>query len=198
MEGELYKKVYRIVIETASNKTIKRATFTNAQIVLTYFWAVIHDRPVCWACRKKNWPIYYRRQALPTPSTMTRRLRRSDIQQLLKDLEQKLLNNFTRSTCRWVDGKPLVVGGASKDGESRFGFGASCICRGYKLHAVADQKQGFVQWKITPMNRGESKVAEELIPELDTGGYLVGDTAYDSNKLYEIAAQQNIQMVACR
>lgn len=198
MEGQLYKKVYGLVMETAKNKTIKRATFTNAQIVLTYFWAVIHDRPIYWACKKKNWPIYYRRLVLPTPSTMTRRLRRDDIQRLLKEIESKLVNTFERSTCRWVDGKPLAIGGASKDSEARFGFGASCICKGYKLHAVSDLNQGFVQWKITPMNRGESKVAAELVLDLDSGGYLVGDTAYDSNKLYDAASSRGIQLIACR
>ena len=90
MERELWKKVYRLVMETAKDKTIKRATFTNAQIILTYLWAVIHDRPVYWACKEKNWPICYRRRPLPTPSTMTRRLRRCDIQQLLKDIETSL------------------------------------------------------------------------------------------------------------
>ena len=196
MERELWKKVYRLVMETAKNKTIKRATFTNAQIILTYLWAVIHDRPVYWACDKKNWPIYYRRRALPTPSTMTRRLRRCDIQQILKDIELKLVNKFPRSTCRWVDGKPLAIGGASKDRQSKFGFGASCVCRGYKLHAIADQNQGFVRWTITPMNESESHVASKLVGEIEEEGYLIGDGNYDKTHLYNKAAERNIQLVA--
>lgn len=198
MEGELWKKVYKIVMEMAKNKTIKRATFSNAQIVLTYFWAVIHDRPVYWACKKKNWPIYYRRNSLPTPSTMTRRLRRDEIQQLLKNVEQRLVGMFERSICRYVDGKPLAIGGASKDKEAKFGHGASCICKGYKLHAVSDLNQGFVQWAIRPMNEGEPVVARELVHHLDGNGYLVADTAYDSNKLYDAAAERDIQLVAAR
>jgi hypothetical protein len=65
MESELYRKVYQLVIEIANGRTIKKATFFDADIVLTYLWAVLHDRSIYWACNKKNWPIYYRRKPLP-------------------------------------------------------------------------------------------------------------------------------------
>jgi hypothetical protein len=198
MEAELWKQVYKLVTKMAKGKTIKRATYTDGDIILTYMWAVIHDRPVYWACKKKNWPIYYRRRSLPNPSTMTRRLRRDELQKLLVELERSLVNKFPRSTCRWIDGKPLPIGGCSKDKESAFGFGASCICKGYKLYAIADENQGFVQWKVLAMNHNEAKIAPDLIKELDEGGYLVGDTAYDNNKLYDLASKKSIQLVAPR
>lgn len=198
MENELWKKVYQIVTEVAKNKTLKRATYTNADIVLTYLWAVLHDRPVSWACKKYNWPIYYRRKSLPNPSTMTRRLRNPATQKLLQNIEKILINKLPRSICRWIDGKPLPIGGASKDKESAFGFGASCIAKGYKLYAIGDLNQGFVHWTIRPMDQNESRVAADLIPHLDCGGYLVGDSAYDSNKLYEIASKRSVQLVASR
>jgi len=46
------------------------------------------------------------------------------------------------------------------------------------------------------MNHNEPKVAAELIPQIDHGGYLVGDTAYDSTKLYDLASIKSIQLVA--
>ncbi len=198
MENELWKKVYQLVTNVAKGKTLKRATYSHADIVLTYLWAVLHDRPIYWACKKSNWPIYYRRKPLPNPSTMTRRLRTRVIQTLLQEIEHVLVNMFPRSTCRWIDGKPLPIGGCSKDKQSAFGFGASCIAKGYKLYAVADKNQGFVCWMVRPMNQNEPKVAADLIPQLDRGGYLVGDTAYDSNNLYEIASKRSIQLVADR
>jgi len=197
MEAELWKQVYKLVTKIANGKTIKRATYTDSDIVLTYMWAVIHDRPIYWACKKRNWPIYYRRRPLPNPSTMTRRLRTPQIQKLLKKTEHHLVSLFPRSVCRWIDAKPLPIGGCSKDKQSAFGHGASCIARGYKFYAVGDLKQGFVQWIIRPMNQNEAKVAADLIPNLDYGGYLVGDSAYDSNKLYEIASKHSVQLVAC-
>lgn len=198
MEDELFKQVYHLIKQTAKNKTLKRATFSHAQILRTYFWAVIHDRPIYWACKKKNWPIYYRRHQLPTASTMSRRLRTETIQELLKQMEHSLIQRVPRSTCRWIDGKPLPIGGSSKDKQSAFGYGASSIAKGYKLYAVADKNQGFVCWTIRAMNNNEPKVAMELIPKLEGGGYLIGDNSYDSNKLYELASQQSIQLVAPR
>ena len=197
MEAELWKQVYKLVTKIAKGKTIKRAIYTDSDIVSTYMWAVINDRPVYWACKKSSWPIYYRRRTLPNPSTMTRRLRTLQIQRLLRKTEHHLVNLFPRSVCRWIDAKPLPIGGCSKDKQSRFGRGAACIARGYKLYAVSDLQQGFVQWTIRPMNQNEAKVAADLISNLDSGGYLVGDSAYDSNKLYDIASKRSVQLVAC-
>ena len=83
MENELLSKVYQMVQQLGNNKTLKRATYTDADIVVIYLWAVLHDRPIYWACKKSNWPIYYRRRNLPNPSTMTRRLRTEGVQQLM-------------------------------------------------------------------------------------------------------------------
>ena len=196
MEDELFKQVYCLIKQTAKNKTLKRANFSHAQILRTYFWAVLHDRPIYWACKKKNWPIYYRRCQLPTASTMSRRLRTKEIQKLLKQIEQSLINSVPRSTCRWIDAKPLPIGGNSKDKDSRFGFGASCIAKGYKLYAIADKNQGFVCWTIKSMNKGESKIAKELIRTLDNQGYLIGDGQYDKNRLYDMAGRKAIQLLA--
>ena len=79
MENELWTKLYQMVQQLGKNKRLKRATYTDAQIVLTYLWAVLHDRPIYWACKKSSWPIYDRRKKLPNPSTMTRRLRTAGV-----------------------------------------------------------------------------------------------------------------------
>jgi len=198
MENELWKKVYQHVNELTKNKTIKGATYSHADIILVYLWAVINDRPVYWACKKKSWPIYYRKRKLPNPSTMTRRMRTNEIQNLLKQIEKSLIKKSPRSICRWIDAKPLPIGGSSKDKNAKFGFGASSIAKGYKLFAIADLKQGFVNWVVRPMNCSESKVARELIVEIQKEGYLVGDGEYDKNHLYNLAGRSNIQLIAPR
>ena len=198
MEAELWKQIYKLVTKIANGKTTKGVIYTDTEIVSTYMWAVINDRPVYWACKKSSWPIYYRRRLLPNPSTMTRRLRTLQIQKLLSKTECHLVNLFPRSICRWIDGKPLPIGGCSKDKQSAFGHGAGCIAKGYKFHAIADKNQGFVHWTIRSMNHNEPKVAAELIPQIDYGGYLVGDTAYDSTKLYDLASIKSVQLVAAQ
>ena len=52
MESELYRKVYQIVMKIYSKTNLKRITFTDADIVLTYLWAVLHDRPTGLAVNK--------------------------------------------------------------------------------------------------------------------------------------------------
>lgn len=196
MESELYRKVYKVVMKIYSKTKLKRITFTDADIVLTYLWAVLHDRPTQWACHKKNWPIYYRRRRRPDPSTMCRRLRTEGVQALLKHVETALINKLPPMMCRWIDAKPLPIGGNSADPQSGYGRAAGGKARGYKLYAVAEAQRGFIAWKIAPMNYNEARVATALIDALDHAGYLIGDTAYDSSRLYDLAASKMIQLIA--
>ena len=195
MENELWRKVYPIVHRLGNNKRPKRAIYTNTDIILTYLWAVLHDRPTCWACRKRNWPVYYRRRHLPDPSTMCRRMRTKDIQKLLRDIEKKLIGQLPRNLCRWIDAKGLQISNSSTDKQAGYGYAGGGMGKGYKLYAVADSRQGFVHWTIRPMNHRESKVARYLIKELEPQGYLVGDGAYDVNRLYDLAASRSIKLV---
>jgi hypothetical protein len=196
MESELYRKVYQIVMKIYSKTNLKRIRFTDADIVLTYLWAVLHDRPTNWACCKQNWPVYYRRRCLPDPSTMYRRLRTDGVQSLLKQIEAGLRDQVSPQLCRWIDAKPLPISGNSTDAQCGYGRAVGGKAQGYKLYAVAEAKRGFVAWAIEPMQVNEARVATGLIELLDQPGYLVGDTAYDSNRLYELAAGKAIQLVA--
>lgn len=195
MESELYKKVYQLIIKIANGRTIKKATFFDADIVLTYLWAVLHDRPIYWACQKKNWPIYYRRKPLPTASTMTRRLRKQGVQNLLKEAEQVLIKRFPPSLCRWIDAKALPVSRISKDKQAGFGPACGAMAKGYKLYTIADSTQGFIKWTLRPMQHSEATVARDLIMDLKEYGYLIGDGAYDKNHLYELAGGKSIQLL---
>jgi len=48
------------------------------------------------------------------------------------------------------------------------------------------------------MNVNESKVAHELVNQLDQPGYLVGDNQFDSNSLYDLAGTRSIQLIVRR
>lgn len=198
MENELYKKVYHMVMKLYRKTNLKRIKFTDADIVLIYLWSVLHDRPTCWACNKKSWPIYYRRKQFPDPSTVCRRLRTEGVQALLKSVEKKLHTTTEPSICRWIDAKGLPINNCSTDKQAGYGYTGGGKGKGYKLYAIADLKQGFVNWKICPMQYRESRVAINLIEESIFQGYLVGDRAYDSNTLYELANTKSIKLIAPR
>jgi len=198
MEDELYKEVYQILRQTGNNKVPQRGTYTDEDVVLTYLWAVLHDRPTYWACKKSNWPIWYRRRPMPTASTMSRRLRTESVQRLMLQLEQQLQNRFSANLCRWIDAKPLPISPCSKDKQSGFGPAAGGMAKGYKLYTIADPMQGFVVWTIRPMNHPEWVVAHDLINKLNSEGYLVGDRAYDTNRLYDFASTKSVQLITPR
>ena len=196
MDGELWRELYHMVPRIAKGQTLKKATYGDADIVLTYLWSVLQHRPISWACQKKNWPLPYRRRPLPDNSTMSRRLRTEGVQRLLVKIEQWFIETQPARTCRWIDAKPLPIGRSSKDKQAGYGYANGALACGYKLHAVADASQGFVAWTIRPMQTSEMSAAEELIPRLHDTQYLVGDGSYDKNRLYDLAGQNDIQLIA--
>jgi hypothetical protein len=195
MEGQLWKQVYQIVMKIGNGRTIKRATFSDADIVQTYLWAVFNERPTKWACTKSHWPICYRRRRLPNPSTMCRRLQMPNVIQLLRDVETAITKSIPRSFIRWIDAKGLQVSNASGDKECGYGYAGGGMGKGYKLYAIADPRQGFINWMIAPMQHKESHAANRLIASTESEGYLVGDKAYDANHLHEAAAEKSIKLI---
>lgn len=198
MEDELWRELYRIVQRLAKGRRRQRCRYTAADVLLVYLFGVLRDRSTYWACQRRHWPIWLRRRALPSPATMSRRLSETDVQTLFLELEEAIRGQASPGLCRWIDGKPLPIGGASQDRDAGFGRAAGTMAKGYKLHAIAEESQGVIAWMVRPMNVNESKVAEELIPQLQGGDYLVGDNAFDNNKLYEAAAERAVQLIAPR
>lgn len=198
MDGELWKGLYRAVFEVGKQAHNYRVQYGHVWIVLVYLWAVLHDRPVSWACSDRNWPASQRHWPKPSPSTMSRRLRRPEVRAMLDDLLQRLNAQLGRSGLCWMDGKPLVIGGHSKDPDAGYGRAAGCKSKGYKLHAIWDASGALVTHQVHPINVSEQKVARSMIDQLEGGGYLVADAGYDSNPLYEHAGQRGYQMLAPR
>lgn len=198
MEGELWQKAYRLATEIGKGRGLVRGRYSNAVICAVYFWSVVNDRPVSWACDPRNWGRHQIRNHLPSASTMSRRMKSKDVIQLIEAIEKQLVNISHPSICRLIDAKPLPISGHSEDADARYGRAASGMARGYKFHGIFDFFQGFVAWCIRPMNANESPVAKTLIPQLNSQGYLVGDNAYDSNELYQLAGLKGVQLIAPR
>jgi transposase len=196
MERELYRQLYRIVYDLARGQRTKHVVFPDRLIVMTYFWAVLHDRPVVWACRQAHWPQHS--MALPSASTMSRRLRTAAVLELIRRVEQTLNARMPRGSVCFIDAKPLPIGTGSSDPDAQWGYAAGRICKGYKLHAILDEKGVVRDWEIDAMKPREAAVAPRLIERLEGTGTLVGDNAYDSNALYELAGRRQWQLFAPR
>jgi hypothetical protein len=98
-----------------------------------------------------------------------------------------------------IDGKPLVVGGCSKDRQAGYGRAAGTKAKGYKLHALVAGDGSLAAWRVAPMNKDERVMAQRLLKTVEIQGYVVADANYDSNNLHKICdARGNRQLLTPR
>jgi hypothetical protein len=201
MEHQLLKAIVAVLAELDKPRTAPDFDYTDEDIVRVYYWSVICDRPTSWACRKDNWPIHLRRQALPSQPTMSRRLRSPTVVALLDALERRVVAPKEPGLFWMIDGKPLVIGGCSKDRQAGYGRAAGGKAKGYKLHALTGCDGSVAEWRVAPMNKDERVMAERLLKAASPAvvGYVITDANYDSNKLHQIADERgDLQLVTPR
>lgn len=199
MERELWVRLYHLVMEVGTTLRLTDVTYQPHIIALVFLWAALHDRPVKWACNKTNWTTTSLRPAtIPSESTLSRRLRRVDTALFMRSLVLRVRQEADPRLIAVIDAKPLPIGGAGKDPEARCGRGAGMWARGYKLYTVWGSRPVPETYRVYPMNVSEDKVAEEIIPELTHGGYLLGDGEYDAKAVFEVAGAAGYQLLAPR
>lgn len=199
MEGQLWKAIVLILAQVDKGPLRSDVDFDDQMIVKVFYWSVIHDRPVSWALESRNWPLHLRRQQLPSNTTMSRRLRTPSVVALLDALEQHLTRPTPGCLYWMMDGKPLLIGGCSKDRQAGYGRAARSMAKGYKLHAVVASDGGLGGWRVAPMNKDERVMGERLLKSAPIQGYVVADTNYDSNPLHRVCdARGNRQLVTPR
>jgi len=203
MERRIWTALSSLI--TSIDRSFDNALYTHSvgRVVRMLMWSVLNDRPMHWACDRRNWAGVKPPAELLSQSRLSRRLRFPDTQQFLQQLfdhlrDDERLNDAAAALAKYIDGKPLVVARHTRDKDAKFGRGAGGKDRGYKLHAIYSENDSPVAFKVTPLNENEAKVACELVGQLDDEGYLVGDRAYDHNALYDAAARNNHRHIARR
>ena len=117
-------------------------------------------------------------------------LMRAVVQRLRRDSDPRLI--------ALIDGKPLPIGGSGHDPEARCGRGAGLWANGYKFYAIWAGRPVPETYRVYSMNINEDKVAEEMMPDLTGGGYILGDGEYDANGVFDAAGAAGYQMLAPR
>jgi hypothetical protein len=199
MEHQLWKMIV-MILEQLDKSRARENGFTNRRIVAVYYWSVLHDRSVSWALQRENWPLWCRRQRLPSDTTMSRRMRSRCIQRLLQALEERVVRTTQAGTLVWlIDGKPLTISGVSKDRQAGYGRAARSKAKGYKLHALLGADRSLADWRLAPMNVDERKMAKRMLRQAKIRGYVVADANYDSNELHDVCYERgNLQLIAPR
>jgi len=200
MERELFTQLLSVLDELdAARHRPRKCQYTDRDVLVVLLWAVLHDRPIDWACKRKNWPTHDRTRALPSGSTMSRRLRTESVRDLL--LRWLLAANLVCDKGPLIlDAKTLAIAWHSADPDAGIGRGAGQLSKGYKLHAIVDRDGNLRAFAVFPLNISEQAAAEHLIGQLpqEDGRVLLADGNYDSNRLYDCAAGKGIQLLAQR
>jgi hypothetical protein len=199
VEGQLWKAIVMVLAQLGKRRKRGNEDFSDEDIVKVFYWAVINDRPISWACQRINWPPHLWRQKLPSDTTMSRRLRTPSVLALLDALQQHVTKPMPGNLYWMVDGKPLVIGGCSGDRQAGYGRAAGKMAKGYKLHALVAADGSLAAWRTAPMNKDERVMAKRLLQASEIQGYIVADANYDSNQLHKICdAQGNRQLLTPR
>ena len=206
MEREHWSELSKAISAVqATWRETRRFKHPTALIVRVHLWAVLHDRPISWACRQENWDGRRRPQSLPDQSTMSRRTRGAHCKgfEAFLDAVAAWMNRQTSQhepmrLLKWMDGKALPVAAHSKDPDARWGRGAGQQSNGYKLHMIRSGLPMPNQWALTPLDIDERHMARRMIKRLQGTGYLLRDGLYDSSDLFDRSAAVNHQMAGPR
>lgn len=153
-----------------------------------------------WASESEHWPAGLWRGKLPSQSVVCTRVKTVEVQRIFAEMEQRLKSDPQGGLLFVVDGKPLLVGSHSKDPDAHWGRARRGWAKGYKLHAIYGREEIFpFAWEVTALNEAEPEIAATMVPALGQGGgYLLGDSAYDSNPLHDVTTSTGRQLVAPR
>lgn len=199
MDDELLNWLYHRLLGDPSSHT-RDCTYSDGLILFIHLFAVISNRSTRWACNKRHWPLWCRRLRFPSYSQLCRRLKSTRVQTLLEQINAECKAGLPRSDELVADGKPLVVGGFSKDPDATAGKVPDGFARGYRLHVLADALAGIIDvFEVTGLHAGEATVMRQLVSRADVRGKVVrADANYDSNPLYRQVADQQGRLRAPR
>lgn len=199
MDGELLRWLYRRLIHDPTLSRTRDCTYGDGLILLIYFFSVIYNRSLAWAHDRRNWPLAYRRLVFPSYSQLCRRMKLPRLQEHIAVIGRSLGRQLPGSDLKLIDGKPLPVGGFTKDPDATLGHVPDGFARGYRLHLVFDSLGRIEAFDVTGLHAGESTVAVKLLRQCDLRGRLIrGDSNYDSNPLYRRVARLGGRLLAPR
>lgn len=199
MDGELLRWLYHRLLGDPSSARTRECTYSDGLIAFIYFFATLTHHSPRWACQKRNWPPWCRRLAFPSYSQLCRRLKNERHQQLIEQINSECKQRLPKGNELIVDGKPLVVGGFSKDPDATTGRVPDGYARGYRMNVVGSSAGAYEAFEVTGLNGGEATVIRQLISGVDLKGRIVrGDANFDSNPLYEAIAEAGGRLIAER
>jgi hypothetical protein len=207
MDGKLLRELYHRLFPSPSSAVGRRCVYSDALVALIQLYAALTNHSPRWAHDRGNWPLWARAAlpAFPSYSQLMRRLASAAVARVVASASDGLRRQLPSGDEVAVDGKPLAVGGFTKDPDARRGRVPGGWAKGYKVHALVDAACGAVDAvAVTPLDAGEATVARGLLDDAAAarGGLawttVRADANYDANGLYARAADAGALFVAPR
>lgn len=203
MRVRRFAEVYMTVRAVARERAAGSRRIPDWVIVLTLLFAAWHNKPIFWACQRGHWPAWLLRiiervAAVPSPTTMSRRLRRPGVTEFLDACMGLAQRDLGRSLVAILDGTPLEVRAHSKDRHATFGWSRGRTGRGYKLHLLLDRSGRILAFKLAPLDVSELEMAPRLVRQAPWLAYVLGDSLYDAHAVHRSVAVMGGQLVAPR
>lgn len=187
----IVQKLIRLAVKEVG--PTPKAKYCDVLVLSMYIWSVSQDRPLSWACQRSNYGHCFRPRRLPSVSQFCRRVKAERFQLFLQAIHRALTADSRLTNLNFLDGKPLAVGNYSRDPDAKNGYGAGCMQRGYKLHALVTGDRKVASWSVLPLNVHEMPVARVMldeVPQLPTGAVIMADGNYDSHVLHKDVSQR--------
>jgi hypothetical protein len=153
--------------------------------VKIYLWTVANDRPLLWMSVPGHLSPAIRCGKVPSYSQFCKRLKSPRVGAMITHVSSRLSVPPGPVSLAFIDGKALPISECSGDPDARTGRGGGRFSRGFKLHALCDDRRRIRAFRVTPMNTGEPTVAREhLVRHIPRGVVVLADGNYDGRDLY--------------
>lgn len=173
----------------------RRFRYSDRLIILMWLWAVMHERPLSWACERSSYSSLMRPRRLPSVSQFCKRLASPRFLRARAMLQELLAERGRSDLLSFVDGKALVINDYSTDPDARNGVASGKFRFGYKIHARVSQSGFLVEYRVLPLNEGEPNTARRLLRHLPRRSVVLGDANYDSQHLYAAVRARGSQLL---
>lgn len=192
MDREIWTVVLKQVKRAARQLSpAKRMRYPDWLITALFLWAVAHERPMCWACDRRNYTSHFRPpKRLPSVSQFTRRVKSPRVQTILQTVHEALAGPPLAFTALcFLDGKPLPIGAAGKDPDAKVGHVIGGFAKGYKLHAMVTEDRRIPMWCVRPLNEYEPHIAAVMLGQgvrFSPNSLLLADGNYDDHDFHKL------------
>ena len=173
----------------------RRPDYDDRLVLRLYLWSVLHDRPLCWACRRTSYGRLFRPRRLPSISQFCRRVAEKRFLKLLHLVHGRLTQVGVACSLWFFDGKALPVGPHSADPDANSGYGAGRVGRGYRLHALATDDGRIREFRVTAMQNSEAAVSLRMARAIPRKVVVLADGAYDNRYLYRAVQRRGSHLL---